>query len=159
MREPHELLKSQVDDDVNMEIANRAGESPPPATARKIDEIAGTFREHAVDDVADAERGARRSRGIARLSQVIDYGFFLLYALLALRFLLALIAARSSAGFVKFIVSVSDPVFSPFKNIVTSTDAGRTVMLSIAVALIAYLVLHLVINRLLRLIGIRRTEI
>src|SRR5215217_8164972 len=83
-----------------------------------------------------------RSPAVARLSQVIDYLFFLLYALLVLRFLLMLIDARSSAGFVKFIVRASNPFFAPFKNIVTSTDAATTVMLSIGVAFAAYVVLH-----------------
>lgn len=57
---------------------------------------------------------------VARISQVLDYGFMLLYALLAIRFGLALLAARSSAGFVKLIVALTDPFYAPFKGIVAS---------------------------------------
>lgn len=157
----HGDVKSQVEGDVNAEIAAQASQAPPPAAARKIEQVAGTFREHAVDEVVDSERSARTSRGVARLSQFIDYGFFLIYALLAIRFVLSLIAARSSAGFVQFIVSVSNPFYAPFKNIVASprTGEGHTLLLPMVVALGAYLVLHLAINRLLRLVALRKTEI
>ena len=42
-----------------------------------------------------------------------------------MRFLLALMAARSTAGFVQFIVTVSNPFYAPFRGIVASpsTDA------------------------------------
>jgi uncharacterized protein YggT (Ycf19 family) len=157
----HDAVKARVEGDVNAEIADRAAQAPAPAQARKIDQVAGTFREHAVDEVVDSERNVQRSRGVARLSQFIDYAFFLIYALLATRFLLSLIAARSSAGFVKFIVSVSNPFFAPFRNIVSSpkTEDGNTLLLPIIVALGAYLLLHLAINRLLRLVAVRKTEI
>jgi uncharacterized protein YggT (Ycf19 family) len=157
----HDSVKAQVEGDVNSEIADRAAQAPAPAQARKIDQVAGTFREHAVDEVIDSERNAQRSRGVARLSQFIDYGFFLIYALLATRFLLSRIAAKSSAGFVTFITTLSNPFYAPFRGIVDSprTGAGNTVLLPMIVALVAYSVLHLAINRLLRLISVRKTEI
>ena len=156
----HDSVKSQVEGDVNAEIANRASQGPPAAEGRKIEQAAGNLREHAVNEVIDSEREANRSRGAARLSQFIDYAFFLLYALLAIRFVLSLIAARSSAGFVKLIVSISDPFYAPFRNIVDAPrEGGHTLMLPIVVAFLAYVVLHVVINRLLRLISVRKTEI
>lgn len=157
----HDAIKSSVERDVNSEIAGRAAQTPAPAQARKIDQVAGTFREHAVDEVIDTERSVQRSRGVARLSQFIDYAFFLIYALLATRFLLSLIAARSSAGFVRFIVQLSDPFYGPFRTIVESprTGQGNTLLLPMVVALVAYSVLHLAINRLLRLVAVRKTEI
>jgi uncharacterized protein YggT (Ycf19 family) len=156
----HESVKSQVEGDVNAEIAQQASQAPTGSDARKIEKVAGSFREHAVDEVASSEREVVRSRGVARVSQFIDYAFFLVYALLAIRFVLSLIAAKSSAGFSKFIVNVSEPFYAPFKGIVDSPKSeGHTVLLSVIVALAAYVVLHLVINRLLRLIAVRRTEI
>jgi len=123
--------------------------------------VAGRFRGNAGDEVIDSGPGLQRSRGIARLSQFIDYALFLVYALLVTRFLLSLIAARSSAGFVAFIRRLSEPFFAPFRNIVTSPTIGEgtTLVMPIVVALGAYMLLHLVINRLLRLIAIRKTEI
>jgi uncharacterized protein YggT (Ycf19 family) len=153
----HDAVKASIESDVNSEIANR---QPPPNADRKIEHVAGTFHEHAVDEVVDSERSVRRSRGVARLSQFIDYAFFLIYALLAIRFVLALIAARSTAGFVQFIVSITSPLYAPFKNIVESPKtAGHTLPVPLLVALGAYIVLHFAINRLLRLIAVRKTEI
>ena len=107
----HDSVKSQVEGDVNAEIAvtRQPGRSRGSA---KIDEVAGEFRAKAVDEVVDTEREVERGRGLARVSQIVDYLFFVLYALLGLRFLLALLAARSSAGFVQFIVAVTNPFYS-----------------------------------------------
>ena len=154
----HSAIKASIEGDVNAEIAARASERP---AGGNVDAAAGTFRQHAVNDVLATEREVQRSRGVARLSQIIDYGFFLIYAVLGIRFLLSLIAARSSSGFVKFIVSVTEPLYAPFRNIVASpkTGDGHTLLLPMVVALGAYLVLHLAINRLLRLFAVRKTEI
>lgn len=157
----HETVKAQVEGDVNAEIAERASQGPPPGEARKIDEVAGQFRAKAVNEVVETEREVGRSRGLARVSQVIDYLFFILYALLGLRFLLALLAARSTAGFVQFIVAVTNPFYTPFRGIVASpsTDQGHTLLMPIVIAIIAYLLLHLAINGLLRLLAHRKTQI
>lgn len=157
----HDALKANVEGDVQAEIAAQSSQAPPPGAARKIEQVAGAFREHAVDDVVDSERAVRRSRAVARASQFIDYAFFLIYALLAIRFALSLMAARSSSGFVQFIVSLTSPLYAPFKSIVASPKIGEghTLLLPMLVALGAYLVLHLAINRLLRLVASRKTEI
>ncbi len=157
----HGDVKAAIEGDVNAEIAAQASQPPSPQAAQKIDQVAGTFREHAVDEVVDSERAVRTSRGVARVSQFIDYAFFVLYALLAIRFALSLMAANSKSGFVQFIVSVTNPFYAPFKNIVTSSrsEEGHTLLWPIVVAFGAYLVLHLIINRTLRLIANRRTEI
>ena len=157
----HESVKAQVEGDVNAEIAQEASKTPPPGEARKIENVAGQFRSKAVDEVVDTEREVERGRGAARVSQVIDYIFYLIYALLGMRFLLHLLAARSSAGFVKFIVAVTNPFYAPFRGIVEapSTEDGHTLMLPIVVAIIAYVLLHLAINGILRMLAHRKTEI
>jgi hypothetical protein len=157
----HESVKAQVEGEVNAEIADRASEKPPPGEARKIDQVAGQFRAKAVDEVVDTEREVERGRGLARVSQVVDYIFYILYALLGMRFLLALLAARSSAGFVQFIVAVTNPFYAPFRGIVASpsTDQGHTLLLPIVIAIIAYVILHLAINGLLRILAHRKTQI
>lgn len=156
----HESVKSQVEGDVNAEIAEQASQAPP-GEARKIDEVAGQFRAKAVDEVVETEREVGRSRGLARVSQIVDYLFFILYALLGLRFLLALLAARSTAGFVQFVVAITNPFYTPFRGIVASpsTDQGHTLLMPIVIAIIAYLLLHLAINGLLRLLAHRKTQI
>jgi len=157
----HESVKAQVEGDVNAEIAQQASQAPPPGEARKIENVAGQFRTKAVNEVVDTEREVERSRGAARVSQVIDYIFYVIYALLGMRFLLALLAARSTAGFVQFIVTVTNPFYAPFRGIVDAprTEDGHTLMLPIVVAIIAYVLLHLAINGLLRMLAHRKTEI
>ncbi|MDQ3668623.1 MAG: YggT family protein [Acidobacteriota bacterium] len=155
----HGSVKAQVEGDVNAEIAQQASQSPP-GEARKIEQVAGQFRANAVDEVVDTEREVERGRGAARISQVIDYIFYLIYALLGMRFLLGLLAARSTAGFTQFIVTVTNPFYAPFKGIVDSPTEGRhTLMLPIVVAIIAYVILHLAINGLLRMVAHRKTQI
>ena len=157
----HEAVKSQVEGEVQSDISERAAERRPAAEAQRIEQVATDFRSKAVDEVVDTEREVQRSRGLARVSQVVDYIFYVIYALLGMRFLLALMAARSTAGFVQFIVTVSNPFYAPFRGIVASpsTDQGHTLLLPVVVAIISYALLHLLINGLLRMLAHRKTQI
>lgn len=156
----HEMVKGEIEAEVNSEIAARADHTTRPE-ARQMENIAGEFRAKAVDEVVETEREVERARGLARVSQVVDYIFYVIYALLAVRLLLALMAARKSAGFTQFIYSVTDPFYAPFRGIVASptNENGSTLALPIVLALIVYALLHLGINGLLRLIAHRRTAI
>ena len=158
--EQHGAVKSQVEGEVQAEIADRAAQSPP-AEGQKIEQVAGEFRAKAVKEVVQTEREVGRARGVARISQVIDYLFFVLYALLAMRFLLALLAAKSSAGFVQFIVTVTNPFYEPFRGIVNSpaVQGGHTLMLPLVIAIIVYILLHLGINGLLPMFAHRKTAV
>jgi uncharacterized membrane protein len=157
----HESVKSQVESDVQSEISQRAAVKSTPDESRRVDQVAGEFRSKAVNEVVETEREVERSRGLARISQIVDYIFWVIYALLGMRFLLALLAARSTAGFVQLIVAISNPFYAPFRGIVASpsTDTGHTLLLPIVVAIIAYALLHLAINGLLRMFAHRKTEI
>ena len=157
----HETVKASVEGDVQAEITERATQKNAPDESRRIDRVAGDFRSKAVDEVVDTEQEVQRARGLARVSQIVDYIFYVIYALLGMRFLLALLAARSNTGFVQFIVTVSNPFYAPFKGIVASpsTDQGHTLMLPIVVAIIAYVLLHLGINAFLRMFAHRKTQI
>jgi uncharacterized protein YggT (Ycf19 family) len=157
----HESVKAEIESDVNAEIAAHAANSATPGVVRREAAIADDFRSKAVDEVVDTEREVERSRGLARVAQVIDFLFYIVYALLGLRLLLALLAARKSAGFTEFIFSVTDPLYAPFRGIVASPTAegGHTLAVPIIIAIIVYLLLHLGIKALLRMIAHRRTEI
>ena len=156
----HGSVKAQVEGEVQAEIAEHAAQTPAPERER-IDQVAGEFRAKAVDEVVDTEREVQRGRGAARVSQIVDYIFYVIYALLALRFLLALLAARSGAGFVQFIVTVTNPFYEPFRGIVASprTDGGHTLMLPLVIAIIVYILVHLGINGVLRIIAHRKTSV
>lgn len=156
----HGSVKSQVEGEVQAEIAEQAARTAPKEEAR-VGQVAEEFRAKAVDEVVEQEREVGRARGLARVSQIVDYIFYVIYALLGLRFLLALMAAKSSAGFVRFIVAVTDPLYEPFRGIVASprTDGGHTLMLPLVIAIIVYVLLHLGLNGLLRLLAHRKTAI
>ena len=156
----HESVKTAVESDVNSEIATRAEHTTRPEAAQ-MNRIAGEMRGKAINEVVETEREVERSRTLARVSQVVDYLFFIIYALLGIRLILALMAARSSAGFVQFIRSVTDPLYAPFRGIVASptVDGGYTLALPIIIALIVYALVHIGINRLLRIFAHRKTEI
>lgn len=157
----HETVKDQVEGEVQAEIADKAAQPATAGEPQRIEHVAQDFRAKAVDEVVDTEREVERGRGAARVSQIVDYIFYVIYALLGMRFLLALLAARSSAGFVQFIVAVTNPFYSPFRGIVASptTDQGHTLLLPIVIAIIAYVLLHLAINGLLRMLAHRKTAI
>ena len=156
----HESVKAQVEADVNSEIAARA-DKPTAVEGERMDQVAGEFRQKALDEVVETGREVERSRVLARVSQIVDYFFFVLYALLALRLLLALLAARQDAGFVQFIKNVTEPFYAPFKGIVASpsVEGGYTLALPIILALIVYALLHAGINGLLRVLVHRKTAI
>src|SRR3989442_13593255 len=156
----HGSVKAQVEGEVQAEIADQA-QAPAAGESQRIQQVAGDFRAKAVNEVVKTEREVERGRGAARVSQVVDYIFYVIYALLGMRFLLALLAARSGAGFVRFIVAVTDPFYRPFRGIVASpsTDTGHTLMLPFVIAIVVYILLHLGINGLLRLIAHRKTAI
>ena len=155
----HDSMKSQVDRDVNAEIAERA-EHATRAEGQRMDQVAEKFRGKAIDEVVGTDREAGRARSLTRVSQVVDYAFYAVYTLLAIRLVLALIGANSSNGFVQLIRTVTDPFYAMFKGIVASPTAeGFTLALPIVIAMLAYLVLHMGIKGLLRLIAHRKTEI
>ena len=156
----HGAVKAQVEGEVQSEIAESAAQQPAPQ-AERIDQLAGKFRAKAVDEVVETEREVGRARGVARVSQIVDYIFYVIYALLGMRFLLALLAARSGTGFVRFIVAVTDPFYRPFRGILASpsTESGHTLMLPLVIAIIVYILLHLGINGLLRIVAHRKTAI
>jgi YGGT family len=156
----HGAVKSQVEAEIQSDIADEAARRAP-AHEQRVEGIAEEFRAKAVDEVVQSEREVERARGVARVSQVVDYIFYVIYGLLGLRFLLALLAARSTAGFVRFIVAVTDPLYLPFRGIVASpsTEGGHTLMLPLVIAIIVYILLHLAINGLLRIIAHRKTAV
>ena len=156
----YEAVKSSVQSDVDARIPANAGVSDDDH-ARRIEAISDDMRRTAVDEVADTRREIERGRVAARISQIVDYIFFLIYGLLLLRLLLELFAARESAGFYRFIKSATDPFYYPFRGLLpsVSTSEGFTLVLSLVFAIVAYMLLHLAINGLLRLVGHRKVEI
>jgi uncharacterized protein YggT (Ycf19 family) len=156
----HNAATSAVEEEVHSEIAERA-EREAPADAALVSKVAGELRKDAISEVVGTSREVSRGRAVARVSQVIDYLFGLLYGLLAIRLVLALLAARADNGFVQFIVSATDPFYSPFRGIVPSQtiEGGHTLVVPLIIAIIAYALLHAAFNGMLRIFIHRKTEV
>jgi uncharacterized protein YggT (Ycf19 family) len=113
-------------------------------------------------DERDVEPIGSRPRPVSRGSQFVDYFFWLLYSLLAIRLLLVLMDARARTGFVQFIATITSPFYAPFEGIVASPEVGETGMVlavPILVALVVYALLHLAIHKLLQVLAYRQTVV
>jgi hypothetical protein len=154
----HRTIKSRVEHDVNAELAARLDRTPP-AEGRKLEQVAGEFRGKAIDAVVETDRDVERTRGMARVSQIVDYVFCVVYALLGMRLFLGLLAARSGAGFVQFMRAVTDPLYGPFRGILPSPTAegGYTLAMPIVMAILVYALFHIGVNAFMRLLVHRKT--
>jgi hypothetical protein len=156
----HTAVKSKVERSINSEIAGQASTQTPDDQA-KVAGVAGRMRDRAVADTEHAERVLGRARTAARGSQFLDYGFYVLYGLLAIRLVLSLIGASSGSGFVRLINGLTGPFYAPFRGIVSSPTAegGYTLVVPLLIAIVVYALLHAGINGALRMVGQRKTEI
>lgn len=153
-------MKLRAEKQVNAEISREMSDART-ADSGRVAEVASGMRSRAIDET---ERGARtlgHARTAARGSQFVDYGFYVLYALLAIRLVLAAIGARGGNGFVRFISTITDPFYAPFRGIVASPtlDGGPTLVMPIVVAIVVYALLHLAVNGVLRMVGTRKTSV
>jgi uncharacterized protein YggT (Ycf19 family) len=155
-----DAVKSRIDSRVNAEISGEAATASPDGHA-KVAEAAAQLRESSLDETMRRERTVGHARTAARGSQFLDYGFYVLYTLLAIRLVLALLGARPANGFVQFIRALTGPFYAPFRGIVSSPagNDGATLVLPIVIAVAVYMMLHAAINGLLRMVGNRKTTI
>ncbi len=99
----------------------------------------------------DAAPGAGKttSRGV----RLLDYLFFLIYAVVGLRILLELLGAREGSGFKQLLDAITDPLLLPFKGLLPDPGIGPFhLMLSYIAGLIVYGLLHLAIRGLFRIL-------
>jgi YggT family protein len=119
-------------------------------TSEEADRRAAARRE---EDAREASREQRRHI-IGRVTLGVDYLFYLLYGLLAVRFLLSLLGAREGAGFVQFVTGMTAPFYAPFEGIVVRPPVnGGFIDFPLMIAVLAYALLHIAIRGLLRLIA------
>jgi len=155
----HASVKTQIEGNVNAEIKGQA-RTASPGQAERVVQAAEEFRGRALDETLASERGVARSRDAARISQYVDYTFYVIYSLLAIRLVLALIGARSASGFVQFINGVTYPFYVPFRGIVASPSAdGFTLAVPVAIAIIVYMLVHKAVNGMLRLAAHRKVTL
>ena len=155
----HEAIKDEVRGEVQSEIARHADHLDKEEEVQAA-EVGERFKEKAIREVHETENDLERSRVVARISQVIDYIFYVIYGLIGLRILLDLLGANRGSGFREFIATISEPFLAPFHSLLADPAAGRyQFRLSYIFALIAYIMLHLAINGFLRLLAHRKTTV
>ncbi len=92
----------------------------------------------------------QRRFGVGKTIDLIWYGLGVLELVLAARFFFELTAANSAAGFVKFIVAITQPFAWPFNGIFpVPRDGGNLFDVNILVAMAVYAVIAWGITRLL----------
>jgi YggT family protein len=95
---------------------------------------------------------------VDRITLGVDYAFYLLYGLLTVRFVLSLLGAAETAGFVVFVHGLTNPFYAPFSGIVaTPSINGGVLDFPLIIAVLAYILLHIAVRGLLRLIAGDRT--
>lgn len=155
----HEAVKGAVRNEVHGEIARHAERLDEHDRARAA-VVGERLKEKAVAEVADTETELERARGVARISQVVDYIFYLIYGIISLEIILELMGAREGNAFRAFVEAISSPFLAPFKSLIPDPGVGRfQFRLSYIVALIVYILLHLAINGLLRLLAHKKTAV
>ena len=155
----HQEVKASIDEDVNARIKRESARVEPKESA-EVAGVAHELKQRSVREAVGTERELGRGRAAARISQIVDYCFYIIYGLIALEFLLGLMGARSGNGFVRFIGAVTRPLLSPFERIVGTPSSGVfQVRISYLLALIVYVLLHLAINGAFRLVAHRKVAI
>lgn len=155
----HEAIKDGVRSEVGSEIKRHAEQLDNHEQAR-VAAVGEDFKKKALDEVVSTEAEIERARGIARVSQIIDYFFFLIYGIIGLEIILELFGARDGNAFRQFIATISSPLLRPFRGLFFDPGVGVfQLRLSYIVALIVYLLIHLSINGLLRMLAQRKTTI
>lgn len=158
-RRQHEAIKTDVSQRVHDDVARETAVRTPEVRER-TEALADSMKTKAVREVETTESRIARGTVAARISQIVDYVFFLIYGFIAISILLEALGARESAGFARFIAAVTSPLLAPFKGLLSDPAVGGSqFMISYVVAIVVYLLLHAAINGALRMVAHRKTEV
>jgi uncharacterized protein YggT (Ycf19 family) len=140
-----------VERDVTERVVGRPRVRATPVDTRRISSVAG---EIAVGESNDAHRAEPAEYGwnVTGRMEALDYGFGAVYLLMTARLLLALVSADATAGVVRFITTLTDPLYAPFRALLgmPATDDGHMLALPILIALVGYMLVHASISALVR---------
>ena len=152
-------VKASIDDDVNARIRRESARVEPKESA-ELAGVANELKQKSVREAAETERELGRGRTAARVSQIVDYLFYIIYGLIGLQFVLRLMGARPGNDFVQFVAGVSWPLLAPFERIVGTPSVGAfQIQLSYLLALLVYILLHIAINGVFRIIAYRKVTV
>lgn len=154
-----EQVKRDVRNEVHREIKERT-DRVEPQDREQVEGVAREIKHRAVREVATSEAELGRARTVARVSQVLDYVFYVVYGLIGIQIALEALGARDGSGFKQMMNTVTLPFLAPFKGLMSDPVIGSSqLMVSYVVALVVYILLHLAINGALRLFASKKTEV
>ena len=155
----HEDVKEKFRREVNAEVASQA-DNLNGAEKAQVHSIGEQLKHKAVKEVAETESEIERAKGVARISQVIDYIFYLIYTFIGMEIVLELFGARNSNAFKRFIDTLTAPLLAPFNGLMPDPSVNVfRFRLSYIFAFIFYLLLHWMISGLFRLLATKKTTI
>ncbi len=155
----HEAIKREVREEVHDEIRDLTDHGEAVARTR-VRDVAHDLKDHAVAEVAATELELGRARAAARTAQIVDYVFSLVYGVVGLMFVLDLVGARDSSGFMRFMNVVSAPLLAPFKGLMPDPRAASfQLRLSYLVALGVYVLAHYAVRGFFRLFVYKKTTV
>jgi len=155
----HEDIKSSIDAGVNARIKQESSKSDPAQNA-EVASVAKEMQQRSVRETISTEHEVGRGKVAARMSQFVDYLFYLVYGLIVLEFMLKIMGARPGNGFVQFVAAITHPILGPFERIVGTPSAGSIqIQLSYLIALVVYILIHLAINGIFRLVAHRKVTV
>lgn len=155
----HEAVKQDARRGVHAEIAREA-DRLDARDKRSVAAVGQGLKRKAIAEVVDTESEVERARTVARVSQIVDYIFYVIYGLITLEIVLDLLGARETNTFNRIVERVTQPLLGLFRGLIDDPASGRfQLKLSYVIALIVYVLLHLAINGLLRLVAHRKVAV
>jgi uncharacterized protein YggT (Ycf19 family) len=154
----HQAIKDEVRAEVQGQVARHAQQDQRHHAETAA--LGSEFRNKAIHELEGTDAEIDRGRAAARVSQIIDYVFYLIYSLIALEILLELLGARESNTFKNLVDGLTAPLLLPFTTLMPDISRGRfQLRISYLVALLVYVLFHMAINGLLRLFAHRKTVV
>jgi hypothetical protein len=145
-------IRGKVDRKVGEAIARETDHTAPQERA-EVESVARELKAKSVDGLRRSERELGTGRRLKRVYQFVAYAFYLVYGLIGLMIGLELLAARGGSQFMKLMTLVTTPILAPFRNVLSDPSVGSSrLMLSYALALVVYGLVHLAIKGIFRIL-------
>ncbi|HQR35635.1 MAG TPA: hypothetical protein PLK30_23040 [Blastocatellia bacterium] len=157
--EQYETVKESARSEIEAQVTQQADDLTI-AERNEAAALGKELKQKALSEVRETGQELERVRMVARVSQFVDYVFYLIYGLISLQIVFDLFGARRGNGIRDFIEFVSAPILAPFKNLFLDPAAGVfRLRFSYLAALVIYILLHIAINGLLRMLALRKAAI
>lgn len=145
-------LHGKVDEKVGTAIERETNLESPEDRAEAAS-VARDLKAKSVSELRRSDRELDSGRRLKRIYQFVDYAFYFVYGMIGLMIGLELLGARHGSGFVRFMQIVTTPLLAPFRHVLPDPAVGSfRLMLSYALALVVYVLIHLALRGVFRIL-------